>query len=127
MRAPCAVGSRPSPPTITPALTSSSLYLVIDSRSSVLGNSPASDTGLPGTRTMKRIAACSCGGCLYLPDEWVQRKSTASSAADFAGPDEAAVEIGRAAAFVFEADFDPGLEAAGFATRVHVAVLPALV
>src|SRR2546425_10220354 len=53
--APLEVGCRPSPASITPDLTSSSLYFVIASRSSVLGISPASDSGLPGTRTMKRI------------------------------------------------------------------------
>ena len=44
---------------MTPALMSSSLYFVIASSSSVLGISPASDSRLPGTRTMKRIAASS--------------------------------------------------------------------
>ena len=56
-RAPLEVGCRPSPASMTPALTSSSLYLVIASSSSVLGMTPASDSGLPGTMTMKRIAA----------------------------------------------------------------------
>src|SRR4029077_7790728 len=53
--APLEVGCRPSPASITPDLTSSSLYFVIAPRISVLGISPASDSGLPGTRTMKRI------------------------------------------------------------------------
>src|SRR5271169_5180322 len=53
--APLEVGCRPSPASITPDLTSSSLYSVIAPRASVLGISPASDSGLPGTRTMKRI------------------------------------------------------------------------
>src|SRR5580698_362290 len=53
--APLEVGRRPSPASITPDLTSSSLYFVIAPRISVLGISPASDSGLPGTRTMKRI------------------------------------------------------------------------
>src|SRR5262249_59430645 len=51
---------------MTPALTSSSLYFVIASRISVLGISPASDSGLPGTRTMKRIGT-SCGDSVFLP------------------------------------------------------------
>src|SRR5829696_10341702 len=55
--APSEVGRRPSPASMTPALTSSSLYFVIASRSSILGVSPRSDSGLPGTRTMKRIGA----------------------------------------------------------------------
>src|SRR6478609_1241014 len=55
--APLEVGCRPSPASITPDLTSSSLYFVIAPRISVLGISPASDSGLPGTRTMKRIGA----------------------------------------------------------------------
>ena len=46
--APFEVGCRPSPASITPALTSSSLYLVIASSSSVLGITPASDSGLAG-------------------------------------------------------------------------------
>src|SRR5580658_280143 len=53
--APLEVGCRPSPASITPDLTSSSLYFVISPRPSVLGITPASDSGLPGTRTMKRI------------------------------------------------------------------------
>ena len=57
--APLEVGCRPSPASITPALTSSSLYFVIASSSAVVGISPASDSRLPGTRTMKRIAASS--------------------------------------------------------------------
>jgi hypothetical protein len=44
---------------MTPALTSSSLYFVIASRSVVLGISPASDSGLAGTMTMKRIGVAS--------------------------------------------------------------------
>src|SRR5687767_13234654 len=59
--APLDVGCSPSPASMTPALTSSSLYFVIASRSSVPGISPASDSGLPGTRTMKRIATSSWG------------------------------------------------------------------
>src|SRR5829696_884267 len=55
--APSEVGRRPSPASMTPAFPSSSLYFVIASRSSVLGISPRSDSGLPGTRTMKRIGA----------------------------------------------------------------------
>src|SRR5277367_2502843 len=46
--APLEVGCRPSPASITPDLTSSSLYFVIAPRASVLGISPASDSGLPG-------------------------------------------------------------------------------
>src|SRR5207302_4252113 len=49
------VGCSPSPESITPAFTSSSLNFVIFSRSSRLGITPASDSALPGTRTMTRI------------------------------------------------------------------------
>jgi hypothetical protein len=58
-RVPLDVGCRPSPASMTPAFTSSSLYLVIAPKISVLGISPASDSGLPGTRTMNRITASS--------------------------------------------------------------------
>jgi hypothetical protein len=44
---------------MTPALRSSSLYFDIAPGSSAPGISPASDSRLPGTRTMKRIAASS--------------------------------------------------------------------
>ena len=57
--APLEVGCRPSPASMTPALRSSSLYFVIAPRSDVLDLSPASDSGLPGTRTMKRISVSS--------------------------------------------------------------------
>src|SRR5262249_32085859 len=48
-----------SPASITPALTSSSLYLPIAANSSWLGITPASLSGLALTMTMKRIALSS--------------------------------------------------------------------
>src|SRR5438046_9803661 len=69
--APLEVGCRPSPASITPDLTSSSLYFVIAPRISVLGISPASDSGLAGTRTLKRI-----GVSLWWLNRFLPRTST---------------------------------------------------
>src|SRR5215471_1701013 len=54
-RLPYDVGRSPSPASMTPALTSSSLNLPISVRSLVSGRTPASDSLLPGTITMTRI------------------------------------------------------------------------
>ena len=54
-RAPLLLGCRPSPASITPAFTSSSLYFCICSSSSWLGISPASDWSVALTMIMKRI------------------------------------------------------------------------
>src|SRR6476620_914885 len=61
IRAPFAVGCRPSPASITPALTSSSLNLPIAVSSSVLGITPASESLLAFTITMNRIAILRVG------------------------------------------------------------------
>src|ERR1700722_1147508 len=50
------VGKRPSPASITPAFTSSSLNFIILPTSSWLGIVPASEFLSPGTNTMTRIA-----------------------------------------------------------------------
>src|ERR1700712_1396221 len=55
MRAPFEVGCRPSPASMTPALTISSLNLPIAVSSSVLGITPASLSLLAFTITMNRI------------------------------------------------------------------------
>src|SRR6202000_2030293 len=55
MRLPLELGWRPSPASITPAFTSSSLNLPMLVRSSVLGRTPASDSLLALTNTMQRI------------------------------------------------------------------------
>src|ERR1700721_428984 len=55
MRLPLELGWRPSPASITPALTSSSLNLPMLVRSSVLGRMPASESLLALTITMQRI------------------------------------------------------------------------
>src|SRR6266576_1678184 len=55
-RAPFELGCRPSPASITPAFTSSSLNLPISRSSSSFGIWPASYSSPPFTRTMKRIA-----------------------------------------------------------------------
>src|SRR6185437_2111075 len=62
MRAPFELGCSPSPASITPALTSSSLNLPIAAKSSVLGSSPASVAALDLTITMKRIVESPVGG-----------------------------------------------------------------
>ena len=54
-RLPFALECRPSPASITPALTSSSLYLPISASSFSLGITPASDSFVAFTITMKRI------------------------------------------------------------------------
>src|SRR5712691_12518314 len=54
-RATFELGCSPSPASITPALTSSSLYLVISSRSLSSGRMPASESAFALTRTMNRI------------------------------------------------------------------------
>src|SRR5262249_35469392 len=59
-RAPLELGWRPSPASMTPALTSSSLYLPIAARSSRLGSTPASDSLLAFTSTMNRIVSSFC-------------------------------------------------------------------
>src|SRR5690349_21746872 len=65
--APLEVGCSPSPASITPDLTSSSLYFVIAPSISVVGISPASDSGLPGTRIMKRICVSLVNGVGFYP------------------------------------------------------------
>src|SRR5260370_19732376 len=55
MRLPLELGWRPSPASITPALTSSSLNLPMLARSLVLGRTPASESLLALTNTMQRI------------------------------------------------------------------------
>src|SRR5690606_7818805 len=52
---PCDDGLRPSPPSMMPALTSSSLYLPIASMSSVEGMMPASLSAVDLTNTNTRI------------------------------------------------------------------------
>src|SRR3954469_20767302 len=54
-RLPCDDGFRPSPASMTPALTSSSLNLPMASRSSVEGMTPASESFVAFTRTITRI------------------------------------------------------------------------
>src|SRR6185437_11972590 len=61
MRAPFELGCSPSPASITPALTSSSLNLPIAAKSSVLGSSPASVAALDLTITMMRIVESPVG------------------------------------------------------------------
>src|SRR5579859_5639312 len=56
-RAPFELGCRPSAASSTPALTSSSLYLVISVSSFSSGRTPASDSLLALTRTMNRMIA----------------------------------------------------------------------
>src|SRR3954452_874479 len=56
-RLPCEEARRPSPASMTPALTSSALNLPISFSSSVVGISPASDRSFAFTSTMTRIAA----------------------------------------------------------------------
>src|SRR5258705_1867985 len=55
MRAPCALPCRPAPSIITPARISSSLNLPISERSSVVGITPASLSGVAFTITMNRM------------------------------------------------------------------------
>src|SRR3954467_1971374 len=55
-RTPFALGWRPSPASITPAPTSSSLKRVIASTSASSGSWPASDLGSPFTNTITRIS-----------------------------------------------------------------------
>jgi hypothetical protein len=64
---PFTLGCRPSPPSITPAFTSSSLYLPIATNSSSLGITPASLFLVALTITMtfivvsfRRGAGCAC-------------------------------------------------------------------
>src|SRR6184192_58280 len=73
IRAPCELGVRPSPASITPALTSSSLNFAISVSSSALGPLPASESSFALTITMNRIAvslrslpACASNG--HAPD-----------------------------------------------------------
>jgi hypothetical protein len=54
-RVPFEVGCRPSPASITPALTSCSLYFRIQVRISESGRMPASDSSVAFTRTMTRM------------------------------------------------------------------------
>src|SRR5690349_9031518 len=54
-RLPLDVGCRPSPASMTPAFTSSSLNLPMSVRSFVSGSTPASDSLLAGTSTITRI------------------------------------------------------------------------
>ena len=54
-RAPLELGASPSPASITPALTSSSLNLPMSVSSSLLGITPASESLLALTRTMNRM------------------------------------------------------------------------
>src|SRR5438552_5890239 len=54
-RLPFELGCSPSPACITPALTSSSLYLPMAVRISVFGMTPASESLLAFTKTMTRI------------------------------------------------------------------------
>src|SRR5213075_2863577 len=91
-RAPLELGWSPSPASITPAFTSSSLYFPIAVRSSVLGITPASLSLLALTITMNLIVGSPCGfrfgelgspghfgrlqPCLYLDDERGTAKST---------------------------------------------------
>ena len=56
-RFPLEVGWRPSPASMTPAFTSSSLYLPISVRIFSLGICPASDSLLAFTITMTRIGS----------------------------------------------------------------------
>src|SRR5580692_7566894 len=63
MRLPLELGWRPSPASITPALTSSSLNLPMLVRSSVLGRTPASDSLLALTNTMQRIVVSPFSFC----------------------------------------------------------------
>src|SRR5258708_8238689 len=59
-RLPFELACSPSPASITPAFTSSSLYLPILARISVLGRMPASETLLALTITITRIALTPC-------------------------------------------------------------------
>src|SRR5258708_17597909 len=59
-RLPFELACSPSPASITPAFTSSSLYLPILARISVLGRMPASETLLALTITITRIAMTPC-------------------------------------------------------------------
>ena len=60
-RAPFRLGCRPSPASITPAFTSSSLNLPMSARSFWSGMTPASESSVARTITMKRMSV-SLGG-----------------------------------------------------------------
>src|SRR5215207_1620146 len=75
IRAPFAVGCRPSPASITPALTISSLNLPIAVSSSVLGITPASVSLLAFTITMNRIAVLRFDLLGRLPSAFVNKTS----------------------------------------------------
>jgi hypothetical protein len=55
-RAPAELGCSPSPASMMPAFTSSSLYFPIAASSSVLGITPASESAFALTMTMKRMS-----------------------------------------------------------------------
>src|SRR6478672_513595 len=58
-RAPFELGCRPSPASMIPAFTNSSLYLPMALRSASLGRTPASESLVARTITMKRIVVAS--------------------------------------------------------------------
>src|SRR5262245_53370497 len=60
-RAPFELGCRPSPASMTPAFTNSSLYLPMSASSCWLGNSPASEPLLALTKIMNFMAVLLCG------------------------------------------------------------------
>src|SRR5262245_4831413 len=90
IRAPFELGWRPSPASITPAFTSSSLYLPMAATISLEGMTPASEFLSAFTITMNRIVhllCCQAGcpslrpapnPCLYVSDERGGARSTTS-------------------------------------------------
>src|SRR4051794_21990490 len=76
MRAPFELGCSPSPASMTPAFTISSLNFIIADMSFSSGITPASELLSAGTRTMNRIVVlllCGRGG-LQNPVSWGRRR-----------------------------------------------------
>src|SRR5690349_5251578 len=99
MRAPLAVGCRPSPASITPALHISSLNLPISVSSSMLGITPASESLLAFTITMNRIAVLRLD--LYGPGQ--QRRPSSTRRAGFYAADTSGEIIFEVMALSLEA------------------------
>jgi hypothetical protein len=75
-RAPLLLGCSPSPPSMMPALTSSSLYLPIAASSSWLGSLPASESLLALTMIMNRMFVSPKGWTAHFLVERAGPKST---------------------------------------------------